>query len=183
MTDKLILHSLDAPDRLRSVPIVHTEDVAPPYLFDSANARRIGPADQLVTYHWYHEGADPTLALYTADLRVDPVTPRAVIVRVPTGVTVEAVAVSPDGKRVAWKWFFWNSLKMPSWLQRLLPSLSESHPTTEIWVSQRDGSDLHEIGQIDDTYPNHQPNDLDWTPDSKRLVFSLKEALYSVPAD
>lgn len=183
VTDRITIHSLDAPNRTRTVPIVHRQDVAPVYLFDADNARRMGPTDQLVAYHWYHNDPDPTLALYTADLRANPVTPRAVIIRVPLGVTVEAAIVSPDGKRVAWKWFFWNLRTEPAWLQRLLPSLFRSHPTTEIWVSQLDGSDMHEVGQINDTYPNHQPKDLDWIPDSKRLVFSLNDALYSVPAD
>jgi len=183
VTDKIILHSLDAPGRSRSVPIVHTEDVAPPYLFDPANACRMGPTDQLVTYHWYHEEPDPTLVLYMADLRAEPVKPRAVIIRVPTGVSVETVSVSPDGQRVAWKWFFWNLSMLPALLRHWMPSLAAPHPTTEIWVSRLDGSDLHEVGQINDTYPNHQPNDLDWTQDSKRLLFSVDDALYSVPAD
>lgn len=90
---------------------------------------------------------------------------------------IDALELSPQGDRLVWCY-------------RYLHYFNNGYSNRqEIWVSDVDGSHVHEIGFHEMTRIEGQQamSDiliaLQWTPDGKRLSFLYKDALWTVPAD
>lgn len=110
-------------------------------------------------------------------------------VTVPGGTAQYKLALSPRGDRIAWQVTTLRSDTARNWLHRFLPFIQpNSRRQIEVWVSALDGSELHEVGSIEEK-PNDSEQDapvfhsLQWLPGGKSLSFEYRDVLYTVPAD
>jgi len=93
------------------------------------------------------------------------------------------VKVSPQGDRVAWLVQRQNTSSVFERLQRMISAWKGGeHESLAVYVSQLDGSHLHEIGRLDS---NVKPTDnllekMQWLPGGKRLSFIANDALWTV---
>src|SRR5262249_34844636 len=133
---------------------------------------------------WYQPGeADQTGGFGFTEFALEgtSATARHFDVRVPRGVEVREVAVSPGGDRLAW-------------LLGGRPSSSTRPPVDySLWISGLDGSGLRELGRtrlksekssskrgerVDD-----RPWGLRWVPDGRQVSFLYGDGLFAAPAD
>ena len=108
-------------------------------------------------------------------------------IHMPSYVVLVDLAFSPHGDRIAWVLMQTHPSPASALLHRILPMVKLVPKTvTGLWVSQIDGSNLHEIGHLDNpSGPNKIPpiDYVRWLPDGKKLSFVYRDALYTVPAD
>jgi hypothetical protein len=107
-------------------------------------------------------------------------------VSAPPGVKMEGAKVSSSGQRIAWICSQFYISPFVLWLHRWLPRIS-TNPQRRfgLWVSNIDGSRMHEIGHVLLAPQDEAPTtfELNWLPGDKRLSFVYKAALYTVPTD
>lgn len=130
----------------------------------------------------------------------DPAAPTTILGRyraaVPLGARIATVALSPDGRRLAWIVEASDDPQLVSRLRdrlsRLLPALvppPASPSRASLWTSRLDGSDAREIGDTPRTlgrrgaFAGSVPSAPQWTPDGKRIGFLHEDALWIVAAD
>jgi hypothetical protein len=92
-----------------------------------------------------------------------------------------SIALSPQGDRLAY--LFTNPYTPPSWpLMRHLWHLFgiKEHQEQSLWVSDLDGSHMHEIGHVALRPGIPVPRDLRWTPSGTKLSFIAGDSLYTV---
>jgi hypothetical protein len=133
----------------------------------------------------------------TARLRIWPLKegakPAEKLVPLPGFADNYSTIVSPRGDRIAWVISGTGRKSPTNLLERLFGFLGQKPvPTTGLWVSKVDGSELHEIGRMEfpwkpkgNTLPSAalRPSLVRWMPDGKHLSFIHDEALYTVPVD
>lgn len=130
----------------------------------------------------------------------DPAAPTTVLGRyraaVPLGARTATVALSPDGRRLAW---IVEATDDPQLVSRLRDRLSRWFPAlvpppaspshASLWTSRLDGSDAREIGETPRTrgrrgaFAGSVPSAPQWTPDGKRIGFLHEGALWIVATD
>jgi hypothetical protein len=102
----------------------------------------------------------------------------------PTGMEVQSLALSPDGKRLAWmfgpRWMPRKKLdflgRLRSWVG-MQPAVNE-----ELWVSNAEGTDMRRIGAYGaGTYDRNLQGRCAWSPDGRQLAFSFNHTLYTLP--
>jgi len=103
------------------------------------------------------------------------------------GEVVEDQGVSPDGNRLAWVVLARGSDTIGTWLHRRIPSIKpRTWIKTAVWVSNLDGSRMHELGCISGTQKTDDDSpewvSLKWLPGGKQLSFEYKDKLYTVAA-
>lgn len=99
------------------------------------------------------------------DLCRRPLEARQLEIRVPPLSWNWDISLSPDNNRLGWILEHFGSQK-------------ELYGSSCLWVSNRDGSDLHRIGAT-----SSRKSDLQWSLDGKYLSFQDGENLYAVPVD
>ncbi len=133
-------------------------------------------------------------------------------VAMPSPGIINTALFSPQGDRIAWLLQTTYTPPFAKYLHRFLPMVKlQSRSVASVWVSRRDGTQMHEIGHIDVRNYNDpiyyssfmpsggqsgasalaSPNILDtpeelslrWMPDGKHLSFFLKDRLWKVAAD
>ena len=100
------------------------------------------------------------------------------------GMAIRQMELSPDGARILWKTVHVNPPLLES-VSRMAEQLAKNPPRFQvaIKVSDLNGMQMHDIaaqkmsaGEEDDFQIIH------WLPDSKRVSFWYKSALYTIPA-
>ena len=135
--------------------------------------RCLTPKNHLVSVNTYSYNESGQADIGDANLNNSPIMVESKTVKLPFGVDPELVSISPDGKRIAWKWFHHDYGSSLSWLGRPIPFLPKNPPIArmEIWTCNTDGSGMQEAGYIDKTYPGFPPYPLFWSNNSKGLFF------------
>jgi hypothetical protein len=108
----------------------------------------------------------------------------------PSETRIVEVVLSPQGDRLAWLLYAVRH-PWPAWLPQRFPWLhADLQHSMGVWVSNLDGSAMHEIGEVilekggtKQTPPPQEPMILRWLPDGKRISFFYKEGLFTVAAD
>ena len=98
---------------------------------------------------------------------------------------------SPQGDRIAWVLTVSETPPFNNVLGRLFPSSAmQNQEILGIWVSQIDGSKMHEVGHIkkplrpfNDNTETDNLDDIEWLPDGRHLSFVYKDTLWMIEAD
>lgn len=95
-----------------------------------------------------------------------------------------SLALSPDGTRLGWLVYTGRAASLPEqWAARYFPGLfpPASSWSLNLYVSERDGTQMREVGYA--AVPRHDRSRgvLRWTPDGTRLSFVYGGALWTVP--
>jgi hypothetical protein len=94
--------------------------------------------------------------------------------------------VSPSGDQIAWYGPKKTDTRLQAILHRLLPLIPlPKQRVGAIWISNADGSNLHELGVLSVTLDNDEfwnPNVL-WLPSGKAISFEHEDGLYTVSVD
>ena len=203
----LLMRSVDAPAETQHVPLPATPEFQ---ARDYFSPPRITPGGMVFAFaSAYEENDTRTLLL------IPPALPRVKIkttLHAPPGTTFVtvperhgmALAMSPNGTRVAWLCKVPPHVSpLPAWLRRLLPGL-KSTPTCpmRLYISHPDGSQAREIGSADVGLngvswqsngtglrkawildPAEEIFDLRWLPGGRCLSFVRQHTLYTVSAE
>ncbi len=195
-TQLFALYDMQSPQAHTILPVVIDKRANPPITLSEENTLGVTAADHLLLSNWtVRASPDDTISpifVYDIDLRSRPVNIRQIRLPLPRA-EIEEIALSPDGGTIAWKFFFREPYSRPNLLQRLLAYLHHQNMTTPspysatgkvaLWISRADGSDLHEIGHINQASELIDLAMITWLPDGKSLSFIYQDALYIVPAD
>jgi hypothetical protein len=97
------------------------------------------------------------------------------------------IELSPRGDRIAYLIWHTEPDMLPI-LHYILPRKDQLRTSkSSLWVSRRDGSELHEIGACpmheQDGRGERYPKLLHWLPDGKHVSFVYHDSLYTVPID
>jgi len=111
-------------------------------------------------------------------------------IRLPIKAEIKDVVFSPQGDRLAWELVTrQNASPLASQPHHPLPRWPLPPITSvSLWVSQIDGTRMHEIGSIQAPQALKESQGLDllgdiqWVPGGKRLSFFYQNALWTVPA-
>ena len=150
----------------------------------------------------FSDGKQSGVTLGDINLRSQPACIQQEAIVLPKRATLDKndFVLSPDGKRIAWIFHFQDryahhpNLWEQFWVvhiqhrARLLP---KNIPTEEVWVSSRNGSDMHQIGYKIETWRlDTNIDNMKWLPDGKAVSFMYsgrgmngKDGLYTIPAD
>jgi hypothetical protein len=103
-------------------------------------------------------------------------------VRLP-GLVFEAAAAT-DGRRVAWLVEIENKTQSSGPLRRLIRRFEALQTSrSALYVSDLDGTNLHEIGYVGVGTNDYLPFDIRWLPDNRYLSFLYRDRLWKVAAD
>lgn len=106
---------------------------------------------------------------------------------VPPDVQVAAAVLSPDERYVAWHLVSENS--SAKWWQRIAsfvlrrPAAKGPISVESLWISDRNGANMRELGRLDQSVIWRRIGDLQWTRDGSRLTFTYLNRLYAVDVD
>ncbi len=171
---EMFIHSKDDAATVTRVPFDFKQPASKPTTgFDTTYVHCLTPKNHLISVKSYSsDGADQAV-IEDADLNINPISVYSTTFKFPFGIDPELVALSPDGKRIAWKWFHRDNGSTLLWLRRFIPFLPKIPPIArmEVWTSNIDGSDMEEAGYIDKSYPGFPPYPLFWSKDSKKIYF------------
>lgn len=146
------------------------------------------PSDDLITTSWNGSplpvsqvefckttltGADSSTTKYKTSL--------------PFQATIQEVAISPKTNKVAWILTGQYKSSLTILTHYLFPALVQKMQCTSgIWVSNLDGSAMHEIGTIPIPLNRSSAQSLfllHWLPEEKKLSFIYNNSLYTIPAN
>lgn len=169
-----VFHSLDDPTSATDVPLSLAGDsgVASEFTPSGATLLCVTPANHaIVTSHWEGSSENP-VTFCDLDLTANPVTGRVFSIPIPPSAEIDAIAVSPDGRRIAWEWdISANPAGDRAWWRQHVPSVHyapDPDNRIELWTSNSDGADFHMIGRADTGSQT-----LLWSPDGKLLYFTF----------
>lgn len=176
VSSDLSLYSLDAPERkVGPLPI-------PPgmrsLLGVSPDYRMIGCS--------LPPGVDqPMLGLFEVGLYPNPLKERKCTQNAPAGWFFRDAVLSPQGDRVVCLLTTARQSELLAFFARIAPSrvkLGKPSRLFQIRICRTDGRQIQEVG-VEDTGPDGTAavNNLQWSPDGKKLSFVLKGSLYIVP--
>ena len=164
---------------------------------ENIKPRAVAANDHLLGTIWNTQYADDAstdrLEIYESEVGKETQAVRKYPIRLPFKAEIWDEHFSPRGDRIVWPLLQNDALPpMYAWLHRLIPAFSPS-PTPKIsfWVSRIDGSGMQDVGYIpvrldresDGPVLDDLPENIAWTPNGKRLSFTYKEALYTVPSN
>jgi hypothetical protein len=177
--DRLIVYDCQNTGKTTTV---HVSDI--PF---SASEVGITDRDHLLLARWNDKPAD-SINLYEASVTVPEAAVRKYSVRLPLKVLLRGVAISNDGKRLAWLLQYAYVPPLAAWLHRALPRISaQSRVTQSLWVSRLDGTGMVEVGHLpiaDEKEAEKAGNRLlRWLPGGRRLSFLYQDALWTVPVE
>ncbi len=188
--DRVSIHSLVKPSEIIHVPIDHQIDSnSQDDPFNREDDHVVTQNDHLISnLENAYDNSLTEFNLYDADLHSNPIKVTTTVLKIPADVHTELVEISPDGKWIAWKWFAYhikNNNPWISWLQKYFPSIrnAPSIPSTEVWISRIDGSDMKMVGYMAESFQGAPPYSLSWSFDSKRLYFNAGgDTMWTIPA-
>jgi hypothetical protein len=173
----IFLHSLDRPEFSKGKLVFDTTEMR--------SVQGITPDYRLIASDW-PGGDGKQITLYEMGISSNTMPKRQVKFHAPPETNLVEMTLSPQGDRMAWLFSYDRSYPFASLLARFLPALKKKTHGVGLWVSRTDGRDLHVIG--------YQPSEekqgvlynvqaIGWMPDGKRIRFTYKNVLYTVPAD
>lgn len=161
-TTQPIIHSIDGPDRkTAAIPDILNWPIGvglSTHVLDARNGLQ--------------------MELWEYDL--DAASPKPVKHPVPfaSGVNIQEVEGSPDGKWVAYLVTESQTSFFARVFGKYLPLFAQkSDPTVSLWVSRTDGSELRRLG----FETAKEAAGVQWSPDGKRLGLFLNDGFYLVP--
>lgn len=116
----------------------------------------------------------------------NPVT-RPLEIAAPPGYRLSFETLSPDERHVAWHLTFDDS--STDWWRRLTDRLFRRRTTTgpseweEVWISDSDGGNMHQLGELRAADGKRHIRDVQWTRDGSELTFFYDNRLYAVAVD
>jgi hypothetical protein len=116
------------------------------------------------------------------------VTARSLPIRLIGSPALTSVDLSPSGDRVAW-WVDWRdgrqswATRVVLWLRGQRSSSAAAGGYEGVLVSNRDGSEMRELGRVWAEYAPDGLGAVKWMPDGKRLCIVYRRGFYIVPVD
>lgn len=201
---EVFFFSLDNPTSPTGVPVVSDSampaDTGPGQLA-LLTVTQSGHAILGVGSDWY---LDNDYQICDLDLNTNPIQYQPITIPTPPQSNIDAVAVSPDGRKVAWEWNIdgdpsdrfargtnAGTVKRPAgdhplsipdnaawWRAHDPPVRYTTDPDNrvELWTSNIDGSAFHLIGRADSGSAT-----LLWSPDGKSLYFTFGNRFWGFP--
>jgi hypothetical protein len=150
---------------------------------NSLGGRLLGrvPDGRLLISNWWTIKQDVAYcALF--DLGAPKLPVRSYSIKSPYGTEIRALALSPQGTRLAWSVYSKPpSVNGPLWLRRLRATFGMAAPrnSMELWLSRFDGSDMRRLGAIPSSFGKiGNVGDCRWSPNGKQLAFAYNHSLY-----
>ncbi|HEX5324802.1 MAG TPA: hypothetical protein VFW40_13525 [Capsulimonadaceae bacterium] len=177
-----IFHSLDDPQSATHVPLSLPAGDGPSAFAPAGSALlRVTSNGHAILAAGLGDPRAGKITLCDLDLAANPAKGRVFSIPIPPVSQINAIAVSPDGKRIAWEWDVsgGGSDDPAWWRERPSPVRYSSDPDNliELWTSDLDGSHFHMIGRADTGSKT-----LLWSPDGKTIYFTFGDYFWGFAA-
>jgi len=104
----------------------------------------------------------------------------------PKDMQIVEVEQSHGGGKLAWVFLYNRPAPFAQWIGKIWPRYATSHTLASVWLSNRDGSGLHELGHllvVKDDDLREFPDSLRWLPSDKKVSFHFKGAIWTIPVE
>ncbi|HLK60450.1 MAG TPA: hypothetical protein VKU00_28065 [Chthonomonadaceae bacterium] len=191
------VYDVDTPGQWRSIPIAASSSLSQPSISYTLFALT---ENHFLTWERTSTRTNDQVILRERDAN-STVPLRQYTLTAPGGHRVTQILFSPHGDRILWKLSERRQASIISqMIQQVTHKFNAGTERVSLWVSRLDGSEMHEIGGVNNPTLLERsgpidletgeyywgppiPRQLRWSPDGKRISFTYNRAIWTVPAD